>query len=74
MFNLTLSPPAILNKIVQDTGIMGNGDFAGKNGVAGFEMKLAQGAKKIIFIAFHSGKLKLQPVAKVLKTLYRILA
>ena len=28
-----------------------------KNGVEGFEMKLAQGAKKIIFIACHSGKL-----------------
>ena len=30
-----------------------------KNGVEDFEMKLAQGAKKIIFIACHSGKLKL---------------
>ena len=28
-----------------------------------------QGAKKIIFTACHSGKLKLQPVAKVLETL-----
>ena len=33
-----------------------------------------QGTKKIIFTACHSGKLKLQPVAKVLETLYRILA
>ena len=30
-----------------------------KYGVEDFEMKLAQGAKKIIFIACHSGKLKL---------------
>ena len=30
-----------------------------KNGVEDFEMKFAQGAKKIIFIACHSGKLKL---------------
>ena len=40
---------------------MGTGNFAGKNGREGFEMKLAQDAKKIILIACHSGKLKLAP-------------
>ena len=61
MFNLTLSPPAILNKKCPGHWHYGKWQFCRKNGIEGFEMKLEQGAKKIIFIACHSGKQKLAP-------------